>query len=68
MAQRQIKMPLKDKRVPRKESSEEVPSQRNQTEPRRYLLQVDRQTKSIDPQRCKSKVGFPYFRYRSTTA
>ena len=26
MAQRQIKMPLKDKRVPRKESSEEVPS------------------------------------------
>ena len=46
MAQRQIKMPLKDKRVPRKESSEEVPSQRNQTEPRRYLLQVDRQTKS----------------------
>ena len=47
MAQRQIKMPVKDKGVPRKESSEEAPSQRKQTEagPGRYLLQVDRQTK-----------------------
>ena len=46
MAQRQIKMPVKDKGVPRKESSEEAPSQRKQTEAGRYLLQVDRQTKS----------------------
>ena len=45
MAQRQIKMPVKDKRVPRKESSEEAPFQPKQPEARRYLLQVDRQTK-----------------------
>ena len=45
MAQRQIKMPVKDKRVPRKESSEEAPPQRKQTEAGRYLLEVDRQTK-----------------------
>jgi hypothetical protein len=44
VAQRQIKMPVKDKRVPGKESSEEAPSQRKQTEAGRYLLQVDRQT------------------------
>ena len=46
MAQRQIKMPVKAKRVPEKESSEEEPSQRKQTEAGPYLLQVDRQTKS----------------------
>ena len=46
MAQRQIKMPVRDKGVSRKESSEEAPSQRKQTEAGRYLLQVDRQTKS----------------------
>ena len=46
MAQRQIKMPVKDKGVPRKESPEEAPSQRKQTEAGRYLLRVDRQTKS----------------------
>ena len=46
MAQRQIKMPVKAKRAPEKESSEEEPSQRKQTEAGRYLLQVDRQTKS----------------------
>ena len=46
MAQRQIKMPVKGKRAPEKESSEEEPSQRKQTEAGRYLLQVDRQTKS----------------------
>ena len=46
MAQRQIKMPVRDKGVPRKESSEEAPSQRKQTEAGRYLLEVDRQTKS----------------------
>ena len=46
MAQHQIKMPVKDKGVPRKESSEEGPSQGKQTEAGRYLLQVDRQTKS----------------------
>jgi hypothetical protein len=45
VAQRQIKMPVKDKRVPRKESSEETPSQRKQPEAGRYLQQVDRQTK-----------------------
>ena len=45
MARRQIKMPVKNKGVPRKESSEEVPSQRKQTEAGRYLLEVDRQTK-----------------------
>jgi len=45
VARRQIKMPVKNKGVPRKESSEEVPSQRKQTEAGRYLLQVDRQTK-----------------------
>ena len=44
MAQRQIKMPVKDKGGPRKESSEEGPSQGKQTEAGRYLLQVDRQT------------------------
>jgi hypothetical protein len=38
-------MPVKDKRLPRKETSEEAPSQRKQTEAGRYLLQVDRQTK-----------------------
>jgi hypothetical protein len=42
VAQRQIKMPAKDKRV----LSEEAPSQRRQTEAGCYLLQVDRQTKS----------------------
>ena len=46
MAQRQIKMPVKAKRAPEKESSEEEPSQRKQTEAGSYLLQVDRQTKS----------------------
>ena len=46
MAQRQIKMPVRDKGVPRRELSEEAPSQRKQTEAGRYLLQVDRQTKS----------------------
>jgi hypothetical protein len=46
VAQRQIKMPVKDNGVSRKESSEEAPSQRKQTEAARYLLQVDRQTKS----------------------
>ena len=45
MAQHQIKMPVKDKGVPREESSEEGPSQGKQTEAGRYLLQVDRQTK-----------------------
>jgi hypothetical protein len=45
VAQRQIKMPVKDKRVPGKESSEEASSQRKQTEAGRYLLEVDRQTK-----------------------
>ena len=45
MAQRQIKMPVKAKRAPEKESSDEAPSQRKQTEAGRYLLQVDRQTK-----------------------
>ena len=45
MAPRQIKMPVKDNGVSRKESSEEAPSQRKQTEAGRYLLQVDRQTK-----------------------
>ena len=45
MAQRQIKMPAKDKRVPRKESSEEAPFQRKQPEGGRYLLQLDRQAK-----------------------
>jgi len=45
VAQRQIKMPVKDKQVPRKDSSEEAPPQRKQTEAGRYLLQVDRQTK-----------------------
>lgn len=45
MAQRQIKMFVKDKRVPRKESSEEAPFQRKQPEAGRYLLQVDGQTK-----------------------
>jgi hypothetical protein len=44
VAQRQIRMPVKDKRIPRKESSEEAPSQRKQPEAGRYLLQVDRQT------------------------
>jgi CRISPR/Cas system-associated protein endoribonuclease Cas2 len=39
-------MPVKAKRAPEKESSEEAPSQRKQTEAGRYLLQVDRQTKS----------------------
>jgi hypothetical protein len=39
-------MPVKAKRAPEKESSEEEPSQRKQTEAGRYLLQVDRQTKS----------------------
>ena len=75
MAQRQIKMPVKAKRAPEKESSEEEPSQRKQTEAGRYLLQVDRQTKSsfntfeaLDPLQCKSKPGFQCFRYRSTTA
>ena len=32
MAPRQIKMSVKDKQVPRKDSSEEAPSQRKQTE------------------------------------
>ncbi len=45
MAQRQIKMPVKDKRVPRGDSSDEAPPQRKQSEAGRYLLQVDRQTK-----------------------
>ena len=70
-AQRQIKMPVKDKGVPRKDSSEEAPSQRKQTEAGRYLRQVDRQisvlSKPLDPRRCKSKPGFQSFRYRSTT-
>ena len=39
-------MPVKAKRAPEKESSEEEPSQRKQTEAGPYLLQVDRQTKS----------------------
>jgi hypothetical protein len=38
-------MPVKDKRVPTKESFEETPYQRKQLEAGRYLLQVDRQTK-----------------------
>jgi hypothetical protein len=46
VTQRQIKMPVKAKRAPEKESSEEEPSQRKQTEAGPYLLQVDRQTKS----------------------
>jgi hypothetical protein len=45
VAQRQIKMSVKDKRIPRKESSAEAPYQRKQPEAGRYLLQVDRQTK-----------------------
>jgi hypothetical protein len=45
VAQRQMKMPVKDKRILRKESCEEAPSQRKQPEAGRYLLQVDRQTK-----------------------
>jgi hypothetical protein len=45
VAQRQIKMPVKDKRVPGKESSEEPTSQRKQPEAGRYVLKVDRQTK-----------------------
>jgi hypothetical protein len=45
VAQRQIKMPVKDKRVPTKESSEEAPYQRKQPKVGRYLLQVDGQTK-----------------------
>ncbi len=45
MAQRQIKMPVKAKRAPEEESSEEAPSQRKQTEAGRYLLQIDRQIK-----------------------
>ena len=45
MAQRQIKMPVKAKRAPEKESPEEAPLQRKQTESGRYLLEVDRQTK-----------------------
>jgi hypothetical protein len=66
VAQRQIKMPVKDKRVLRKESSEEAPSQRKQPEAGRCLLQVDRQTKSsfntFDAARSAAvqvKTGFP---------
>jgi hypothetical protein len=44
VAQHQIKMPVKNKRV-RKESSEEAPYQRKPPEAGRYLLQADRQTK-----------------------
>ena len=75
MAQRQIKMPVKDKGVLRKDSSEEAPSQRKQTEAGRYLLQVEGRpralsvlSKPLDPRRCKSKPGFQSFRYRSTIA
>jgi hypothetical protein len=66
VAQRQIKMPVKDKAVPRKESSEEAPSQRKQTEEGRYLLQVDRQTKgsfstfeAAQSAAVQIKTGFP---------
>jgi hypothetical protein len=38
-------MPVNDKRVPRKEPSEEAPYQRKQPEAGGYLPQVDRQTK-----------------------
>jgi hypothetical protein len=41
VAQRRIKMPVKAG----KESAENAPCQRKQTEVGRYLLQVDRQTK-----------------------
>jgi hypothetical protein len=66
VAQTQIKMPVKAKRAPEKESSEEEPSQRKQTEAGRYLLQVDRQTKSsfntfeaARPAAMQIKTGFP---------
>jgi hypothetical protein len=59
-------MPVKDKRVSRKESSEEAPPQRKQTEAGRYLLEVDRQTKGsfITFEAARSaamqiKTGFP---------
>ena len=43
MASRQIKMPVKDESD---KDVDEAPSQRKQPERGRYLLQVDRQTKS----------------------
>jgi hypothetical protein len=66
VAQRQMKMPVKDKRAPRKESSEEAPYQRKQPEAGRYLLQVDRQTKgsfncfeAAQSAALQIKTGFP---------
>jgi hypothetical protein len=46
MASRQIKMPVKDGSD---KDVEEAPSQRKRPERGRYLLQVDRQTKSSYP-------------------